>query len=139
MTIEIRHSKLRGTFKIDTMLYNRGDCLGIDFNNTQSQILISDVPKGGAQVMQRELQAYIDSKENNVPDEEFKTAEQVLNEVEEGANATIFEVTKKIVVVAMKRFRLQGRYYSPDEIRKIQEIAYDAGLSAGSNNGGSLT
>jgi hypothetical protein len=60
MKLEIRNSEFRKTFTISVPLYNRGDCLGIDFEKGQSQILIDGVSKEDARLMIRELQAYID-------------------------------------------------------------------------------
>lgn len=63
MNIVVRHTEGRGVFKVDVSLYNRGDCLGIDFNNCQSQILIEKVTPANARSMIRELQAYIDGNQ----------------------------------------------------------------------------
>lgn len=59
MNIEIRHRELRGTFPVDVGLYNRGDALGIDFDNCKAQIQLHGVSKSNARQMIRELEAFI--------------------------------------------------------------------------------
>lgn len=59
MTIEIRNPIKRKS-KVDVGLYNRGDGLGIDFNDCKSQILLDGVTEGAAQAMIRELERYIE-------------------------------------------------------------------------------
>lgn len=59
MDIQVRNDQ-RGTFKVDVSIYNRGDSLGIDFNNSKSQILLQNVTASQARNMIREIEAYIE-------------------------------------------------------------------------------
>lgn len=66
MQIEIRNSKT-GTHKVDVNLYNRGDCFGIDYNNSKSQVLLSGVTTSQSRQMIREIVAY-EVKDANTPE-----------------------------------------------------------------------
>lgn len=58
-----------------------------------------------------------------------KSIEDVFAEFTSGI-ADINPGAKKWILEAMKEYRKQGRYYSPDEIREIQEQAYAEGSNA---------
>lgn len=58
MEIVIKNSP-HGYSKVDVPLYNRGDCMGIDFNGSKSQILIEKITAAQARQMIRELEDYI--------------------------------------------------------------------------------
>lgn len=72
MKITIKHKDLacKGRtqigrrYDISVNLYNRHDCLGIDFDSSQGQIILDDISINQAKRMITELTDYISSKEN---------------------------------------------------------------------------
>lgn len=55
----------KGEYKISVPIYNRGDCLGIDYENGNKQILITEVTIFQAKRMIKEIENYIANYENN--------------------------------------------------------------------------
>lgn len=58
-----------------------------------------------------------------------KTREQIFEQFTSGI-ADINPGAKKWILEAMEEYHKQGRYYTPDEIREIQEQAYAEGSNA---------
>lgn len=67
----------------------------------------------------------------------MKTAENIYKEVVGSCsqNKEYEEKIKARVLKAMEEYRKLGRFYTPAEIRVIQDAAYDAGLAASFSEG----
>lgn len=66
----------------------------------------------------------------------MKTPEELLNEAIVKYNAQVNDMSKfklsknevKMFTDVMEDYRKQGNYFTPDEICKVQEAAYEAGF-----------
>lgn len=79
MNIEIRNPVR--VSKVDVWLYNRGDCLGIDFNNCKSQILLTEVTAAQARAMIGELERYIQGLPPKFKNTEVDTELPIIDEL----------------------------------------------------------